>query len=261
MEVYGNIVEIPVYNQIEETNEIYFSIKIKTIEQKILDIALASSVDNDYEKYELNRPIYAFVPEENNKLKIAKKVEFISKRNLIDKALLEYRKENITLNNYIQVCKDNAEYEKINEQLEEDIEYQKNVARQIRNDKRFEPKGDIIKGFSEEELYEIIGGYLKSFLEENNLNTDIVDFQIIGSRNKGLAKDSSDLDVLVEYNNDNYGEDSLFNSLNDEDNGLSINGITVDFNPITPSKSGTIEEWLENNYDYNKYEEEMEELQ
>ena len=100
---------------------------------------------------------------------------------------------------------------------------------------------------------------MKSFLEENDINTDVVDFQIIGSRNKGTAKKRSDLDVLIEYNNDNYSEDSLFNSLNDETNGLKINGIVVDFNPITPSKSGTIEEWLESNYDYNKYEEELEE--
>lgn len=112
MEVYGNITEIPIYNQIEETNEIYFSVKIKTIEQKIIDIALASSVDNDYEKYKLNRPIYAFVSEKNDKLKIAKKVEFISKRDLIDKALLYYKNEKITLDNYIQVCRDNADYEK-----------------------------------------------------------------------------------------------------------------------------------------------------
>ncbi|MCI8617451.1 MAG: hypothetical protein HFJ60_04315 [Clostridia bacterium] len=260
MEVYGNITEIPIYNQIEETNEIYFSVKIKTIEQKIIDIALASSVDNDYEKYKLNRPIYAFVSEKNDKLKIAKKVEFISKRDLIDKALLYYKNEKITLDNYIQVCRDNADYEKKSDNTEEnEIEYQKNVIRQIRNDKRFESKGDIIKGFLEEEIYEIIGGFLKSFLEENDINTDVVDFQIIGSRNKGTAKKRSDLDVLIEYNNDNYSEDSLFNSLNDETNGLKINGIVVDFNPITPSKSGTIEEWLESNYDYNKYEEELEE--
>ena len=149
------------------------------------------------------------------------------------------------------------------EELEDyEIEYNKNVSRQIRSDEKYKAKGEIIQGLSEETIYEKIGNYLKSFLEEQDINTDIVDFQIIGSRNKGIAKDMSDLDVLIEYNNDRYGEDSLFNILNDEENGLQINGIPVDFNPITPSKSGTIEEWLENNYDYNKYEEEeIEELQ
>ena len=42
MDVFGNIVEIPVYNKIEETNETYFSIKVKTIEQNIISFALAS---------------------------------------------------------------------------------------------------------------------------------------------------------------------------------------------------------------------------
>ena len=147
------------------------------------------------------------------------------------------------------------------EELEDyEIEYNKNVSRQIRYDEKYKAKGEIIQGLSEETIYEKIGRYLKSILEEQDINTDIVDFQIIGSRNKGIAKDTSDLDVLIEYNNDRYGEDSIFNILNDEENRLEINGIQVDFNPITPSKSGTIEEWLENNYDYNKYEEEMEEL-
>lgn len=147
------------------------------------------------------------------------------------------------------------------EELEDyEIEYNKNVSRQIRYDEKYKAKGEIIQGLSEKTIYEKIGRYLKSILEEQDINTDIVDFQIIGSRNKGIAKDTSDLDVLIEYNNDRYGEDSIFNILNDEENRLEINGIPVDFNPITPSKSGTIEEWLENNYDYNKYEEEMEEL-
>lgn len=33
----------------------------------------------------------------------------------------------------------------------------------------------------------------------------------------------------------------------------------MDFNPITPSKSGTIDEWLERNYNYDKYKENMKE--
>lgn len=125
--------------------------------------------------------------------------------------------------------------------------------------KKYQAKGEIIQGLSEEEIYEIIGGYLKSLLEEQDINTDIVDIQIIGSRHKGIAKDTSDLDVLIEFNNDRYGEDSLFNSLNDEENRLEINGIPVDFNPITPSKSGTIDEWLQRNYNYDKYKENMKE--
>lgn len=41
--------------------------------------------------------------------------------------------------------------------------------------------------------------------------------------------------------------------LNDEDEPLIINDIRVDFNPINKERSGSIEEWLERNYDYDKY--------
>lgn len=174
------------------------------------------------------------------------------KQEKIDKALIEYRKGKISFKDYIKVCENNWQ-----EQKAENSEYIKNVSRKIKS--KYKAKGEIIKDLSEEELYEKIGTYLKKFLEENDIETDIVDFQIIGSRNKGTAKEDSDLDVLVEYNNDYISEDSLYNSLNDENNGLTINGIEVDFNPITPSKSGTIEEWLARNYNYDKYKEKMKE--
>lgn len=172
------------------------------------------------------------------------------KQEKINKALIEYRKGKISFNDYIKVCKDNWQ-----DKEEIEIKYIKSVSRKIRSE--YKAKGEIIKGLSEEELYEKIGGYLKRFLEDNDIETDIVDFQIIGSRNKGTAKEDSDLDVLVEYNNDSISEDSLYNNLNDESNELNINGIQVDFNPIKPSKSGTIDEWLEKNYNYDKYKENM----
>lgn len=257
MEVYGNVVEIPVYNQIEETNEIYFSIKVKTIEQNIINFALASSVDNDYEKYELNRPIYAYVIENEYGLKIANKIEFITQRDLIDKALNNYRNKEISLEQYIQVCKDNKTYTYENiEDEREQIEYNKKVIRQPLDNNNYQAKGEIIKGYSEEELYRIIENYLKEMLVANDINTDIVNFQIIGSRNKGIANAKSDLDVLIEYNNDYISEDSLFNILNDDEDRLIINNIEVDFNPITPVKSGTLEEWLERNYNYDKHKNE-----
>lgn len=261
MEVYGNIVETPIYNQIEETNEIYFSIKVKTINQEIINFALGSSVDNDYEKYELNRPIYASVIENEFGLKIANEIKFLSQRDLKDKALNSHNNKEITLEQYIQVCKDNKLYlsEDIKREEVEEIEYDRNVKRKPLDNPKYRAKSEIIKGYSEDELYEIIKNYLKEVLELNDINTDIVNIQIIGSRNKGTSNPKSDLDVLIEYNNDSISEDSLFNILNDDEDRLFINDIEVDFNPITPSKSGTLEEWLERNYNYDKYKENMKE--
>lgn len=261
MDVFGNIVEIPVYNKIEETNEIYFSIKVKTIEQNIINFALASSVDNDYEKYELNRPIYASVIENEFGLKIANEIKFLSQRDLIDEALKKYNNKEINLEQYIQVCKDNKTYlsENIKRKEVEEIEYDRNITRKQLINPKYKAKGEIIKGYSENELYEIIKNYLKEVLELNDIDTDIVNFQIIGSRNKGVAKANSDLDVLIEYNNDCISEDSFFDILNNEEDKLIIADIEVDFNPITSSKSGTLEEWLERNYNFDKYKENMKE--
>lgn len=67
------------------------------------------------------------------------------------------------------------------------------------------------------------------------------DMKIIGSRTRGTAKEDSDLDVLVEYEG-SAPEDGVFNNLNE--NAPVIEGIKVDINPIKPSDSGTIEEYL-----------------
>lgn len=80
---------------------------------------------------------------------------------------------------------------------------------------------------------------------------EIVDIVLIGSRVKGTATDESDLDVLVEYRGD-VREEGFFESLNSEEDQLEIDGIVVDFNPITLSKSGTISSWLARNGDYTK---------
>lgn len=129
--------------------------------------------------------------------------------------------------------------------------YEKQVKRSIREE--YSSTGEIIPNITEDDIYEIIKDYLKSVIIDNDINTDIIDFQIVGSRNKGTYKKESDIDVLVEYNNSDIREDSFFNLLNDENTGLEIDGITVDFNPINPERSGyTVSSWLEENYNYDK---------
>lgn len=112
----------------------------------------------------------------------------------------------------------------------------------------------IIQGledYTEQEIQEIVGEYMEDTLGGSVPdNFRVTGIRIIGSRANGTAREDSDLDVLVEYEGD-ISEDSLFNALNGED-GLEIDGIKVDINPITPGKSGTIDEWLERNADYRE---------
>lgn len=105
--------------------------------------------------------------------------------------------------------------------------------------------------YSEDELRVIVEEHVRSAIADADMDAEITGIRFIGSRTTGTARADSDLDVLVEYQG-TAREDSLFNVLNDEDNRLVIDGITVDINPITPGKSGTIEEFMKRNAGYKK---------
>ena len=174
----------------------------------------------------------------------------MSNQENINKALEEYRKGNITLDDYLKVCEDN--FENKSENVETEPKFSHEISRNsVLNFGDMKLIGDS----TENEIYPLIESYLREALTLADIDTDIIGIQIISSRTKGTNKETSDLDVLVEYNNGSLGEDDLFNFLNDEENPLEIDGIRVDFNPITESRSGTIEEWLDRNYDYDKYKE------
>lgn len=69
--------------------------------------------------------------------------------------------------------------------------------------------------------------------------------RLYGDLESNLENDG-DVKVLVEFDSKNperrWREDSVFNALAEE--GLEIGGVKIDFNPITPEKSGTISEYL-----------------
>lgn len=108
-----------------------------------------------------------------------------------------------------------------------------------------------LEGYSLQDIQDIILNHIADvFQVEFPEGFQINGIGIIGSRANGTAREDSDLDVLLEYEGD-ISEDSLYNMLNGE-NGLEIESIKVDINPITPGKSGTIQEFLERNNDYKK---------
>lgn len=82
---------------------------------------------------------------------------------------------------------------------------------------------------------------MEDALQTFDIDAQVVDVVLVGSRCRGIEHEDSDVDVVVEY----YGserEDSLFNILNEE--GLSIGGRNIDINPITKDRSGTLETYL-----------------
>lgn len=91
-----------------------------------------------------------------------------------------------------------------------------------------------------EDLKKLLVSVLREegFMEDE---CDIVDIAFYGSRTTGRATEESDLDVLVEYKG-TAREDVLFDVLAEQ--GLELEGIPLDLNPIKEEKSGTIEEFL-----------------
>lgn len=98
-----------------------------------------------------------------------------------------------------------------------------------------------IEGQSPEDVEQTVYAHIMAKLEEYDISMEIVDVVVSGSRCRGLEKEGSDLDVVVEYKG-RENEDDLFNAFNED--GLMIGGVKVDINPIKESKTGTLATYL-----------------
>ena len=94
---------------------------------------------------------------------------------------------------------------------------------------------------SAEDIEKTVYAYVQSQIDEYGLDAEIVDVVVAGSRCRGIEKENSDLDVVVEYTGSTR-EDDLFNMLHED--SIYIAGIQVDINPITEGKTGTLETYL-----------------
>lgn len=98
-----------------------------------------------------------------------------------------------------------------------------------------------IKGQTQDDIEKTVWAYLQSKIDEYEIDVELVDVVVSGSRCRGMEKADSDLDVVVEYKGREH-EDDLFNVFNED--GLMIGGIKVDINPITEGKTGTLATYL-----------------
>lgn len=98
-----------------------------------------------------------------------------------------------------------------------------------------------INGQTQDDIEQTVWAYLQSKIDEYEIDVELVDVVVSGSRCRGLEKAGSDLDVVVEYKGREH-EDDLFNAFNED--GLMIGGIKVDINPITEGKTGTLATYL-----------------
>lgn len=98
-----------------------------------------------------------------------------------------------------------------------------------------------INGQTPEDVEQTAYAYIKSKIDECEVDAEIVDVIISGSRCRGLESENSDIDIVVEYKGSEH-EDTLFNTFNED--GLTIGGVKVDINPITEGKTGTLATYL-----------------
>lgn len=75
--IIGIIVDEPRYQQLEETNEIYFNFQVEDKDKKIINIAITSLVTNDYALYKLGQKVDVEVKEVMKGLYQATKITFI----------------------------------------------------------------------------------------------------------------------------------------------------------------------------------------
>lgn len=120
---------------------------------------------------------------------------------------------------------------------------------------RIEPQSSVVEAFraktnemfhdiselNASEVEETVKCHVQAKIDEYGIDAVIVDAVVTGSRCRGLEKEGSDLDVVVELSTQGR-EDDLFNAFNED--GLHIGNVRVDINPITAQRTGTLETYL-----------------
>ena len=104
-----------------------------------------------------------------------------------------------------------------------------------------------VDGMSAVEIEEMVSYYVQAKIIENDLDAQVENVIISGSRCREIEKNGSDLDVVGDYKG-TIREDDFFNILHED--GFTIAGIVVDINPITEDKTGLLAEYLESTEQY-----------
>ena len=99
-----------------------------------------------------------------------------------------------------------------------------------------------VDGRKAEEMENNVREYLHKKVREQGLPIQFGEVLLYGSRSRGTEKQTSDLDVLVEYKGTSR-EDDLFNLFHEDD--FCIGGCKVDINPIKEEKSGSLTAFLQ----------------
>ena len=98
-----------------------------------------------------------------------------------------------------------------------------------------------INGYRPEDIENSVRDFISETFENNNIEAEIGNVIVSGSRSRGLENANSDIDIVAEIRSE-LKEDALFNILNEDK--MEIDGITVDINPIRAEETGTLDNYL-----------------
>lgn len=107
-----------------------------------------------------------------------------------------------------------------------------------------------LNGQCRHDIEEMVLCFAQAQIEQIGLSEEVrlLGARVYGSRTReGMYQETSDVDVVLSYTG-NIREDDFFNILHES--GMKITGLSVDVNPISTEKTGTLEKFME---DAEKY--------
>lgn len=98
-----------------------------------------------------------------------------------------------------------------------------------------------------EDITNFVQYFLEDVISINELDVEIIELYVHGSRINGNPHKDSDLDVVLYYKG-NMKEDALFNLLHDDEyvDRLTYDGVYIDINPIRDEETGSLKTYKEN---------------
>lgn len=127
----------------------------------------------------------------------------------------------------------------MNEEFPEDVS--RRVAQEFR--KVTYEKFHEIKGLSSLDMEAAAREYINRVVEKNDLDVEIIGVVLHGSRARGIEREDSDIDFVVEYKGD-IKEDAFFDLLHEKESRINNIDLKVDINPIRAEETGTLASYL-----------------
>lgn len=117
----------------------------------------------------------------------------------------------------------------------------------------FEEKIKGLNNVTTNDIIDYVKYIIEDIINECELDIEILDYYVHGSRVFGNPREDSDLDVVVYYKG-NMKEDALYNIFHDEDykDQFIYDDIIIDVNPIRDQETGSLKEYIKKDKNYKK---------